>query len=425
MTGDIVVQIAVAVGVLLSLLGGVGVILYWTGRPLRAWPYPVPELRVDERDIVFSRKTLRPGTAAYEEYYRRRPEYEAKDREIREAPGARTPGTAFYNPLMTAADVAGFQTLFQVQRLAEGAVAPERVEGTAEEYTRFVKAFGRYLGAHSVGIARLEDRHLYSHVGYSFVDGQPKDWGKPIVRRHAFAIVLTVEMDEEMTATAPGSSAGVEAVREYLRGAVAAVYLAQTLRNLGYEARAHLSGQNEIQWTTLAKDAGLGEIGRMGLLMTPDLGPRVRLTAVTTDLPLLPDAPTHDEALLDFCTRCNKCAVSCPAKAIPLDEARQHPGEKVLRWRLDAEACFLYWHKAGTYCGRCLAVCPLSHPGHPFTWKLPQHIRRNAWFQRFALWQDDWRFGKKPAPRPVPEWIDWMSEKRRRTRAGGGKTRSE
>lgn len=414
MTGDALLQIAMVCGVLFGLPGVAAAALFWTGRPRRVWAYPRPVLRVDERDIVFSRKTLRPGTPEYEEYYRRRPEYEAKDREIREAPGARTPGTPFYNPLMRAADVAGFQTLFQVQRLAEGAVSGERTEGSAAEFTRFVKEFGRYLGAHSVGIARLEDRHLYSHVGYSFVDGQPQGWGEPVVRRHEFAIVLTVEMEEEMTATAPGAGAWLEAVREYLRGAVVAVYLAETLRNLGFEARAHISGQNEIQWTTLGKDAGLGEVGRMGLLMTPDLGPRVRLTAVTTNVPLLPDTPTHDEAVLDFCTRCNKCAVSCPAKAIPMDDAKVHDGEEVLRWRLDAEACFLYWQIAGTACGRCLAVCPLSHPGNPFTWRLPQWVRRNAWFQRFALWRDDWRYGKKPAPLPVPEWMDWAREKRRR-----------
>ena len=33
-----------------------------------------------------------------------------------------------------------------------------------------------------------------------------------------------------------------------------------------------------------------------------------------------------------------------------------------LRWRIDAEACFRYWNAVGTDCGRCMAVCPYSHP---------------------------------------------------------------
>ena len=58
----------------------------------------------------------------------------------------------------------------------------------------------------------------------------------------------------------------------------------------------------------VARDAGLGEIGRMGLLMTPRLGPRVRLGVVTTDLPLAPNEAGDDLSVLDFCTRCKKCA---------------------------------------------------------------------------------------------------------------------
>ena len=43
----------------------------------------------------------------------------------------------------------------------------------------------------------------------------------------------------------------------------------------------------------------------MGLLMTPELGPRVRLGVVTTDLPLIPDQRnTDDISALDFCRLC-------------------------------------------------------------------------------------------------------------------------
>ncbi len=42
----------------------------------------------------------------------------------------------------------------------------------------------------------------------------------------------------------------------------------------------------------VARDAGLGEIGRMGLLMTPELGPRVCIGVVTTDAPLVASPPS-------------------------------------------------------------------------------------------------------------------------------------
>ena len=41
----------------------------------------------------------------------------------------------------------------------------------------------------------------------------------------------------------------------------------------------------------MAVDAGLGELGRNGLLLTEKYGPRVRLCKVFTDLPLEPDEP--------------------------------------------------------------------------------------------------------------------------------------
>ena len=47
-------------------------------------------------------------------------------------------------------------------------------------------------------------------------------------------------------------------------------------------ARAHIDGNYQVIAPLVARDAGLGTIGRMGLLMTPELGPRVRLAVVTT-----------------------------------------------------------------------------------------------------------------------------------------------
>ena len=41
------------------------------------------------------------------------------------------------------------------------------------------------------------------------------------------------------------------------------------IRRLGYPARAHIDGNYRVIAPLVARDAGLGEIGRMGLLMTP------------------------------------------------------------------------------------------------------------------------------------------------------------
>jgi epoxyqueuosine reductase QueG len=59
--------------------------------------------------------------------------------------------------------------------------------------------------------------------------------------------------------------------------------------------------------------AGLGELGRSKLLLTPQFGPRQRVYAVLTDAALSPD-PLLDSHV---CDDCGLCTAACPADAIP------------------------------------------------------------------------------------------------------------
>ena len=119
---------------------------------------------------------------------------------------------------------------------------------------------------------------------------------------------------------------------------------------------------------------------------------------VTTDLPLVSDVPFQDHTTLDFCLHCRKCAESCPSRALPFDDPVKDEGG-VLRWKIDAEACFTLWSKLGTDCARCMAVCPYSHPDSVSHNLLRAAIRRSAVARRASLWLDDLFYGRKPRPR--------------------------
>ena len=69
----------------------------------------------------------------------------------------------------------------------------------------------------------------------------------------------------------------------------------------------------------MAVDAGLGELGRNGLLISSGFGPRIRISKVLTDLPLVPDQPV-DLGVRKMCEVCGKCAKACPGQAISRDE---------------------------------------------------------------------------------------------------------
>jgi epoxyqueuosine reductase QueG len=156
----------------------------------------------------------------------------------------------------------------------------------------------------------------------------------------------------------------------------------------------------------LAVDAGLGEVGRLGYLLTRKYGPRIRLSAVTTDLPLVPDAPV-DIGVEDFCGICKKCGVCCPSKSIPLDDIIEVNG--TLRWKLNAETCFDYWGKVGTDCNICMRVCPWSHadtlPHRLIKWL----VSRNKISRRLFSIMDNIFYGKNPKPRPAEKWANFSA----------------
>jgi epoxyqueuosine reductase len=115
----------------------------------------------------------------------------------------------------------------------------------------------------------------------------------------------------------------------------------------------------------MAIDAGFGEQGRNGKLITPEFGPNVRLCKVITDLPLARDYPIRF-GVKEFCAVCKKCAECCPSKAIPFGEPSwngvsisNNPG--VFTWQLNNDTCRKYWALGpGTNCTICIRVCPFT-----------------------------------------------------------------
>jgi ferredoxin len=129
--------------------------------------------------------------------------------------------------------------------------------------------------------------------------------------------------------------------------------LARILAGLGYLALPSAGGL--FPAAPLAALAGLGEVGRPGLLVTPEYGPNIRLLAIITDFPFQPGLPALF-GLADYCETCRRCLAECPAKA--LAEGPRRPG--LWPWPVDFKACLDHRLAGNESCRKCIEACPLA-----------------------------------------------------------------
>jgi epoxyqueuosine reductase len=267
--------------------------------------------------------------------------------------------------------------------LGMGRWDPADLDMTWEDATRAVKHASLFYGASLAGVAELNPLWMYpDHFAPRrgdrertiplVCDGErfektDETWYVP--RSLDRVIALAFEEDYSAIANSPGRLASAATGNGYSRMAVTATTLAEFIRMLGYRA---LPAGNGIGLSIpMAIDAGLGELGRMGLLLTPKYGPRVRLAKVITDMPLVPDAPISF-GVKEFCESCMLCAEECPSGAVtsgPRTWKGKSPVNSpgAFKWYAEQEKCYDF---NGFSCSNCKRVCPFNKPNNSWLHKL-------------------------------------------------------
>ena len=264
-----------------------------------------------------------------------------------------------------------------------------------------IKRAALLFGASLAGIAELDRRWLYASSYFISREGGIETENH-IPEHLTHCIVLGIEMDYESILYSPAHPASMATAVGYSRMAFAAGLLAKFIRGMGYAAIP--SGNDTGLSIPMAIDAGLGEMARNGLLITPGFGPRLRLAKVYTDLPLMPDSPI-EFGVRDFCMICEKCARKCPSRSIDTGPPSTEPHNvsnrrHVNTWHINAETCLSFWAENGTDCSNCIRVCPFNKPPGILHDAVRWGINNVRQLNRLYLWGDDLMgYGKRKSAR--------------------------
>ena len=381
----------------MGLFVGVSCIRFFPGlSPAR---HAADAVQYDERDNMFARNNIQHYPELMVQYYAMRPENESADRQIHQKPEFGEKKQLYHDAATAPCYEAAFEFLERSIPLSKGKPAEHQTRLDPIRFCQTLTEFAKFYGACDVGFLTLKPHHFYSHKGRHAVD-----WGEKTNQSHKTAISIVVPMRVEMIKNGPTSCVLQESAQKYVEAAKISNILAGYIRQFGYGARAHNDANYDILCVPIAVETGLGELGRMGILMHRVHGPCVRLATVTTDLEL-PDSPDAKSLYMgEFCKICKKCADNCPSNAILSGD---EPSSRNIRhWSIHQEKCFSYWKTIGSDCGLCISVCPYTKPDTLIHRFVRYYISRNILNQKIALFMDDLLYGRtRKIPKANPEKI--------------------
>jgi len=199
------------------------------------------------------------------------------------------------------------------------------------------------IGLSAVGIAAFDSR-------YHYVEHRGRERGDRVV-------VGLVEQSWAAVQRAPSPVSERSTFEAQTTSHELMVEIAHWLHARGYAAAAE-PGDGYGIVIHYAVQAGLGQLGLNGQLLTPQAGSRCRPTLLTTDAPLELDAP-RDFGLTRICDACQVCVRRCPTGAIP---ARRWMSRGVEKAKINVSRCLpVMGHAFG--CAICMKVCPIQRYG--------------------------------------------------------------
>jgi ferredoxin len=217
---------------------------------------------------------------------------------------------------------------------------------TGEDVTEVIRQKARELGYGEVGFTRNDRHYVYQSR-------------KPVMRNDLpHAICLALEQDYEKTQSIPSMAAEETHQGTYFRQGPRAMELTSFIRSMGYKVQVSGPTWHYGPMIPMFVEAGLGQLGANGQLLSPHFGSRARLQIIFTDAQVTHDQPV-DYGIHKFCQVCQVCVQRCPGRALMAEKVWYRGVEKnklIFKRCRPVMARYLG-------CGICMKVCPIQKYG--------------------------------------------------------------
>ncbi|MCE2404569.1 MAG: 4Fe-4S dicluster domain-containing protein [Dehalococcoidia bacterium] len=227
----------------------------------------------------------------------------------------------------------------------EQEVAPDRDPGP--DLAPQVKERASRLGFAMTGVVRFD-----------------RKWVSPEYRKHVRFNNLVVALSEVPAAamdSVPSRESYLAAFRAELASGKRALAMGDFLRGKGYPVQyvyVPLAGRSLALVHPYAVEAGLGQMGANGQLLSPVEGSRSTLVMLSTDAPMSYDKPV-DYGINRLCEECRICVERCPGRA--LSEVKVN-WRGVHKHKINSDRC-LSMVARYSGCNVCTKVCPVQKYG--------------------------------------------------------------
>jgi ferredoxin len=217
---------------------------------------------------------------------------------------------------------------------------------TGEDVSELIRQKARELGYGEVGFTRNDRHYVYQSRKPAMKNDLP------------YAICLALEQDYQKTQTIPSMGAEETHFGTYARQGPLTVELTDFIRSLGYRVQVSGPTWHYGPMIPMFVQAGLGQLGANGQLLSPHFGSRARLQIIFTDAKVTFDQPI-DYGIHKFCQECQVCVQRCPGRALMPEKVWYRGVEKnklVFKRCRPVMARYLG-------CGICMKVCPVQKYG--------------------------------------------------------------